>query len=262
MSGLQSFGINTAGRDFAVGDVHGHFTRLQKALDAAGFNPAVDRLFSVGDLADRGPESAEVDTWLAKPWFHAVRGNHEHMVVDAYRADPEGRMKDMHLINGGAWLYARSSVERDCYAELLADLPLVIEVETPDGLVGIMHADVPFPDWITLSNQLERRLHGRQQVEEMCQWSRQRITSENRDGVKNVRAVVVGHTPVRRTAILGNVYHIDTGGWMDGHFTLLNLHTLETIPPTDPKLKWDWDQNEDSTQIANKENVSRHVGGD
>lgn len=256
MSGLQSFGINTTGRDFAVGDVHGHFTRLQQALDAAGFNPEADRLFSVGDLVDRGPESAEVDTWLAKPWFHAVRGNHEQMVVDAYRADPEGRMRDMHLINGGAWLYGRSFVERGCYAELLADLPLVIEVVTPEGLVGIVHADVPFPDWITLRNQLDRGLHGRQQVEAMCQWSRQRITSEDSRGIENVRAVVVGHTPVRRPAVLGNVYHIDTGGWMDGHFTLLNLRTLETIPPTDPKLSWDWD--EVATQSTDNENVSRH----
>lgn len=237
---IKHFGINTAGRDFAVGDVHGHFTKLQAALDAVGFNTASDRLFSVGDLVDRGPESAEVDTWLAKPWFHAVRGNHEQMVVDAYRFDPGGRASDMHLMNGGAWLYGRSSTERACYAELLADLPLVIEVMTPDGLVGIVHADCPFPDWGTLRNQLERGLHGRQQVEAACQWSRSRITDENCAGVTNVRAVVVGHTPVRRPAILGNVYHIDTGGWMGGYFTLLNLHTLATIPPTDPKLSWDW----------------------
>ena len=65
MNKLQRFELNTAGRDFGVGDIHGYFTKLQAALDAIGFNPAVDRLFSVGDLVDRGPESAEVDTWLA-----------------------------------------------------------------------------------------------------------------------------------------------------------------------------------------------------
>lgn len=238
---IKHFGINTAGRDFAVGDVHGHFTKLQAALDAVGFNTASDRVFSVGDLVDRGPESAEVDTWLAKPWFHAVRGNHEQMVVDAYRFDPVGRASDMHLMNGGAWLYGRSSTERACYAELLADLPLVIEVMTPNGLVGIVHADCPFPDWDTLRNQLERGLHGRQQVEAVCQWSRSRITDENRAGVTNVRAVVVGHTPVRRPAILGNVYHIDTGAWMGGHFTLIDLATLQCYPPVNPKLHWDWE---------------------
>ncbi|MBP5140546.1 serine/threonine protein phosphatase, partial [Pseudomonas chlororaphis] len=50
MKRFQRFELNTAGRDFAVGDIHGYFTKLQAALDAIGFNPAVDRLFSVGDL--------------------------------------------------------------------------------------------------------------------------------------------------------------------------------------------------------------------
>ena len=54
VSRVKRFAANTAGRDFAVGDIHGHFTRLQSALDKAGFEPSVDRLFSVGDLIDRG----------------------------------------------------------------------------------------------------------------------------------------------------------------------------------------------------------------
>ena len=241
MNPIKHFGINTAGRDFAIGDIHGHFSRVQVALDAVGFNPAIDRLFSVGDLVDRGPESQDVDKWLAKPWFYAVRGNHEQLAVDAYRFDPDGRASGMHLINGGAWLYGRSATEQACYVELLADLPLIIEVETPEGLIGIVHADCPFPDWDMLRIQLERGLHGAQRVETTCQWSRSRITNENRDGVINVRAVVVGHTPVRQPAVFGNVYHIDTGGWMDGHFTLLDLHTLQAYPPIDPRLSWDWE---------------------
>ena len=51
---------NALGRDFAVGDVHGCFTRLQQGLDQLGFDPTRDRLFSVGDLVDRGPECESV----------------------------------------------------------------------------------------------------------------------------------------------------------------------------------------------------------
>ncbi|WP_313326972.1 metallophosphoesterase [Pseudomonas qingdaonensis] len=254
MSILQRFEINTAGRDFAVGDIHGHFTRLQRALDAVGFDPATDRLFSVGDLVDRGPESDQVDTWLAKPWFHAVRGNHEQMAIEAYRFDPSGRIGDVHLSNGGAWLYARSSVEQACYVELLADLPLIIEVMTPQGLIGIVHADCPFPTWAMLESWSGGGMPGMRNVEEAVQWSRSRINHENHDGVGGVRAVVVGHTPVRRPAVLGNVYHIDTGGWMDGHFTLLDLHTLQAHPPIDPKLSWDWD---DATDQRDNQNLTR-----
>ena len=41
--------------------------------------------------------------------------------------------------------------------------------------------------------------------------------------------------------MLGSVYHIDTGAWMGGHFTLINLASLECIPPINPKLSWDWE---------------------
>lgn len=244
MSQIKRFEMNTAGRDFAVGDIHGHFTRLQTALDAAGFDPAVDRLFSVGDLVDRGPESIDVDEWvLRKPWFHAVRGNHEQMTVDSHAA---GRTSDecgMHFINGGQWFYGLSSVEQGCYASILQDLPLVVEVETTHGLIGIVHADCPYRDWKEFTWGIESG--GPQESEHLsalCMWSRKRISDEDSEDVKNVRAVIVGHTPLRQPAILGNVYHIDTAGWMDGHFTLLNLQTLECIPPVNPKLHWDWDE--------------------
>jgi len=242
MTQVKRFAVNTAGRDFAVGDIHGHFTRLQAALDAAGFDPAIDRLFSVGDLVDRGPESLDVDEWvLRKPWFHAVRGNHEQMTVDSHAAGRTSDQCGMHFINGGQWFYGLSSVEQGCYASILQDLPLVIEVETARGLIGIVHADVPRGSWAEMIAALDGPAAEAEHTAAMLQWSRKRITEENHGGVSGVRAVIVGHTPLRRPAILGNVYHIDTAGWMDGHFTLLNLHTLECIPPVNPKLHWDWE---------------------
>ncbi|UNM19265.1 metallophosphoesterase [Pseudomonas sp. ArH3a] len=241
MNKFKRFEINTAGRDFAVGDVHGHFTKLQAALDAIGFNPVVDRLFSVGDLVDRGPESADVNTWLAKPWFFAVQGNHEAMVYEAHRVNSSNGF-GVHLANGGVWFYGLSSLDQDAYANLLADLPVAIEVETPEGLVGIVHADCPFPVWSMLRDALTGLMPGLLNVDAVCQWSRSRITDENCEGISDVRAVIVGHTPVRQPAILGNVYHIDTGAWMGGHFTLIDLATLECYPPVNPKLNWDWEE--------------------
>jgi serine/threonine protein phosphatase 1 len=63
MSRFRRIAANTRGRDLA-GDIHGHFQRLQQCLDGVGFNPAVDRLFSIGDLVDRGPHSAQALDWL------------------------------------------------------------------------------------------------------------------------------------------------------------------------------------------------------
>ena len=63
-------------------------------------------------------------------------------------------------------------------------------------------------------------------------WSRRRIDQQEAQGVEGLRALVVGHTPLYMPLSLGNVIHIDTGGWRPdrGYFTLLDLETLETIP--------------------------------
>lgn len=238
MSKLKRFEINTAGRDFAVGDIHGHFTKLQAALDAVSFNPATDRLFSVGDLIDRGPESALVLEWLAKPWFHAVQGNHEDMAVGFVR---QALRDDLYMHNGGAWLMAKNQDEKAEYAVALSELPVAIEVETAAGLVGIVHADCPFPTWQMLKSWTEGDMPGMRNIQEAVQWSRSRIATENHEGVSGVRAVIVGHTTTRHPAVLGNVYHIDTGAWMGRHFTLIDLGTLECYPPINPKLHWDWE---------------------
>lgn len=228
---IKRFEKNLNGRDFAVGDIHGYFTLLQQSLDNVGFDPAVDRLFSVGDLADRGPESSDVDCWLRKPWFHAIRGNHEQMTIES---------SEMHFTNGGAWFLALPTVDQRGYRSILADLPLMIEVETEHGVIGIVHADVPYGDWDTAKRILEGGGMESSHAEAVCQWSRSRITDEDQSVVRGVRAVVCGHTPVNSPVVLGNVYHIDTGGWlphMRGYFTILNLETLEALPPINKKIE-------------------------
>jgi len=224
---LQRFPMNRRGRDFAVGDIHGYFSRVTAALLAAAFDPARDRLFCVGDLIDRGPECECVLEWLTRPWFFPVRGNHEHMLLNG--------QVDLHFSNGGAWFYGLADAARDIIAVGLARLPLLIEVEVPEGVIGIVHADVPDADWTALKAGLERAGGGREALLDDCLWSRRRIMSGDESVVRGIAAVVVGHTPLQRPAMLGNVIHIDTGGWLPkgrgGYFTLLDLHSLRTLPP-------------------------------
>ena len=197
---IKRFAANTAGRDFAVGDIHGHFTRLQAALDTVAFDPEIDRLFSVGDLVDRGPECRDVLEWLAKPWFHPVRGNHDDYVCRFDTCDVEN-----WVYNGGSWFAGLAWDEQREFAAQFRELPIA------------------------------------KLVQNSCMWSRTRIQDGATNGVNGLRALVVGHTPLRQPVALGNVHHIDTAGWMDGHFTLLELATLQCTPPINPKLSHDWE---------------------
>jgi serine/threonine protein phosphatase 1 len=219
---------NKTGRDLAVGDIHGHFTRLRAALDTAQFNPLTDRLFSVGDLVDRGPECELALDWLAQPWFFAVQGNHEDYAVRHVRTGTVDVANWSQY--GGGWFLALPRERQRVFADTFAMMPLAIEVPTPSGLVGIVHADCPSADWSELPAALAAKRN-----RTYCQWSRRRIAESISTPVQGLAALVVGHTPTAQRLTLGNVHYIDTGGWQEqGAFTLLDLHTMEVLTPTGP----------------------------
>lgn len=209
------FAQNPTGRDLIVGDIHGHFTKLRAALDAVGFDPAKgDRLFSVGDLVDRGPESADALSWLEQPWFHAVQGNHEALAVQFVARVLDTRM---YAANGGAWNISNDPSSRLLIADAFAALPIAIELQTAAGLVGIVHAECPHRSWLDFVGALENPATPepeRSRLVSMAQWQRDRIDSEYTDDIEGVRAVVVGHTPMQSLTSLGNVLYIDTGAWL------------------------------------------------
>src|SRR3546814_21015130 len=121
MSRVQRYPRNETGRDFAVGDIHGHFSRLQALLDAVEFDPSKDRLFSVGDLVDRGPECEQALEWLARPWFHAVQGNHEDIAIRFAKGNPVDRA--IYSRNGGDWFIAMPPDPPRPFGEAFAKLP-------------------------------------------------------------------------------------------------------------------------------------------
>lgn len=233
---VKLVGRNTQGRDFIVGDIHGCFSRLTAHLGAIGFDPDEgDRLFSVGDLVDRGPECESALKWLEQPWFFAVAGNHEDMAIRW----PNGNMDaSNYMANGGTWNVVQTRDQSLAFADAFAKLPVAIELETAQGIVGIVHAGCPLKSWSDFVYALEdpympKSKHGT--LIDAAQWDRSRIQAHD-DGfptlpVDNVRAVVVGHTPLREPTWCANVLHIDTAGWhpSGAGFTVIDAETLSVV---------------------------------
>ena len=94
---------------YCVSDLHGHFDELMELLENIEFDPAKDELYILGDIIDRGPQSAELLWWIIEESpssVHCLLGNHEDMMLAAannyYNRDKiEMRMSDPWAYNYG-----------------------------------------------------------------------------------------------------------------------------------------------------------------
>jgi serine/threonine protein phosphatase 1 len=219
MSNIKHFLLNDIGRDFVVGDIHGCFTKLDEKLEEIGFDESKDRLFSVGDLVDRGGESEKSIEWLSKPWFHAVRGNHEQMAIDCAAG-----MYDAghYMANGGAWFLGMTQQERVKYADEFRSMPIAIDVQTSHGLVGIVHAECPASHWSELRRCIS---DADESFIQDCLWSRERANNHTEAVIDGVTLVISGHTPMQRATKYGNSLFIDTGAVFGHKLTVIEIQS-------------------------------------
>lgn len=208
MTNVLRLAKNDHGRDFVVGDIHFKTIDLHKGLHALGFDKEVDRVIAVGDLIDRGHGVLDGLKLLGEPWFFTVLGNHEWMLIDAYRRDPYAR----YASHGAGWWSTIADESKPMIIEKLESLPVVIEIECAQGIVGVVHADVP-------SGMLWGEFVGNvvnPQIEEIALWGRERIIKHHREGVIGAWRVCVGHTWIPSPLRLGNVLALDCTGGGDG----------------------------------------------
>lgn len=132
------------GRDFVVGDLHGHRVLLEDHLHVLAFDDRRDRLFSVGDLVDRGPDSPGTLALREEPGFHAVAGHHELMLLHHLGRCGSRRFDRRTLDQGpGAWVPpigspGRAEILR--LADRVAALPMAIRVDEPVAF-HVLHGD-------------------------------------------------------------------------------------------------------------------------
>ena len=245
-SSFLSLPANAKGRDIFVGDVHGEISMLELGLGALGFDPAVDRLVSVGDLVDRGENSfAVLDLYAGSPWFHAVLGNHEAMVEAAVSGAERAAV--MALQNGAEWLTGIQAAGRRKVATTIAGMPLALEIRHPAGhTVGVVHAevrskarweqvrtadlksrDVLDPSQRRMASSLlwGRRRHRQMNLFLMGRFLPSRASEP--DEVPGIDLIISGHNILRAPRdprLEGNCLCIDTGAFEpDGRLTFVDL---------------------------------------
>ncbi len=168
---------NLQGKDYVVGDLHGCYGLLEQLLEQARFDTACDRLFSVGDLIDRGSESFRCLQLLAEPWFYAVQGNHELMLLEFLASGLLGNLEEddepEFFLNGGEWIEQYYEADRHgmsdefnaCFDQLV-DMPLLWVVGQGESRFHVLHGELLRSDYqrsgqiVWLDTDIDRWLDG------------------------------------------------------------------------------------------------------
>ena len=81
---------------FVIGDVHGRLDLLKPLYDE--ISKYKEPIYSVGDLADRGPNGLECFKFVKEHNINCVRGNHEQFLIDYFTDKSNPRL---WMRNGG-----------------------------------------------------------------------------------------------------------------------------------------------------------------
>ena len=165
-------------RRIVIGDVHGHYDTLITLLDSIS-PTSEDEIYFLGDLIDRGPNSAQVVDLVMRNQYQCLRGNHEEMLLDVVGS---GEVS-IELYQG--WLYSGGHATVASYdnkipqehIDWIKSLPLYLDL----GNFWLVHAGVD-PN-IPLQQQ---------SADQFC-WIREAFHSSDRAFFSD-KLIVTGHT--------------------------------------------------------------------
>ncbi|MFA6145024.1 MAG: metallophosphoesterase [Sulfurimonas sp.] len=229
---------------YVIGDVHGHYQTLISLVEKL---PDDARLVFVGDLIDRGPQSAEVVRFLRKNNHLCVMGNHEDLmayygqfVLNAYKNDkPIGICNEwgsnggvetlisygIAIMDGENLLQVKGCEEAlrqfEDDMEWMKNLPLYIELPMEHSFekaVVVSHA--PIADMWEMRSDAEK-----------AEVFRHKILTNRRDPSGNTSIFnIFGHSPVRwRAEVTPYFVNVDTGCYMGKNgYNRLSAYCVES----------------------------------
>lgn len=257
---IEAHERNLTGKDYIVGDLHGHYTVLMNGLDKIGFNDKTDRLFCVGDLVDRGPEVGLCLSLLNEKWFSSVLGNHEYMLLTTLGHNGS-------ILNTiQSYLYSdrrrdRTKMTRSFYLDyidLIKEMPFAMKIDSELNPFHIFHAQRPLDKYgkIWTDSKIERKEFEMLKVKKIHNmlWSR-KISKEaiavnhvNKHGLiednvilgsSNINGIhpfedgvgitYCGHTTLPEVLFHRSHIFIDGGKYKGGHLNIIDHQKIESL---------------------------------
>jgi serine/threonine protein phosphatase 1 len=217
-------------RIYAIGDIHGRldlFAAMASAIDADdAARPSADTtVILLGDLVDRGPESAGVIDhamrWARERRVRLIGGNHEEIFLDAFENRETLRL--FIRIGGRETILSYGIEPADFQLATIDELGEMIRTAVPEEHIQYLAAGeemIRVGDYLFAHAGLKPGVEIEAQRVGDLRWIREPFLSS----AANHGAVVVhGHTITDEPEIRQNRIGIDTGAFASGRLTALRL---------------------------------------
>ena len=219
-------------RVYAIGDIHGRCDLLCRMIarieaDDAGRDAADTTVILLGDLVDRGPDSAGVIAtareWSKRRRVRILAGNHEEMFLGSFGSDETLRH---FLRHGGRETLLSYPVSPEAYSRATLDeLRAMMHTAVPAEDIAFMEAmedKIQIGDFLFVHAGIRPGVALEDQKVSDMRW----IRGEFIDG-QDARdfAVVHGHTITEAPHISPLRIGIDTGAFASGQLTTIGLES-------------------------------------
>jgi serine/threonine protein phosphatase 1 len=223
--------IRAGQRIYAVGDIHGRLDLLDVLMamierDEAGRGPSETQLVFLGDLIDRGPDSAGViERLIALAGQRPARfilGNHEEIFLRILEGDVESLRLFVRI--GGretilSYGIAAREYERASYPELLA----MIQAAVPPSHIAFLDGfedRIEIGDYVFVHAGMRPGIPMAGQRASDMRWIRNSFLDRDWEFGK---LVVHGHSVSDDVVVRPTRIGIDTGAYASGRLTALGL---------------------------------------
>ncbi|AOP35793.1 hypothetical protein A0128_19285 [Leptospira tipperaryensis] len=207
-------------RDIVIGDIHGCYDELILLLKEVGYSEN-DRIISVGDIVDRGPDSVKVyEFFRANPKHIVVMGNHENKHANQVLSYSQEIVK------------LQFGTQYKEFLEWIRNLPCYYETDS----AIIVHAAIE--PGFSLREQRKEVLIGSTSGEK---YLTKKYGSDDWTSLyKDKKLVIFGHRVVgdKIQVYENNIYGIETGVCFGGYLSAVTLPDLKRFSVKASKNYW------------------------
>ncbi|WP_413665572.1 metallophosphoesterase [Microbulbifer sp. CNSA002] len=198
---------------------------FEKGLEQLSFDPTKDRVISVGDLVDKGPDSLSCLKLIENEWFYGAVGNHERSLYHY------AKFGSIEKSTENLWARKLSEKDLDLCASLIEKMYWAIEIDNGSKGVGVVHSGVPTStSWNQFRAELEKE--DRNSIE-YATWSRL-ILKSSTYYISDIDWVFIGHQAIEGPSIFGNHICIDSAVFVPRRYGAKNGLTFSYIREKEP----------------------------